>query len=105
MKFELKDYNAISQDAGYEEEQSDMLISDSMENENTGLSALMEFVIFLFAIGAWISMYIIVAVMAQKRHRSVVIWVLLSMIASPLLIIFILFFVGSDNRHIGQYGK
>lgn len=38
--------------------------------------------------------------MAQKRHRSVAVWVLLSIIASPILIVIILLVIGNDENYI-----
>ena len=48
-------------------------------------------------------MYILVAVMAQKRNRSVVIWVFLSLIATPLLMILILLVIGKNEDYVGQH--
>ena len=60
-------------------------------------------VVVLFVIGLSVGLYVLVAVMAKSRNRSVVLWVLLSIIASPLLIIIILLVVGDDNKHIDNY--
>ena len=57
----------------------------------------------LFVIGLSVGLYVLVAVMAKNRNRNVVLWVLLSIVASPLLIIIILFVVGEDNKHIDNY--
>lgn len=40
-----------------------------------------------------------VAVMAQKRNRNVVIWILLSLIATPLLMIIILLAIGENKDY------
>ena len=52
------------------------------------------------AITLVIGLYVLVAIMAKKRHREVAIWVLLSIIASPILIIIILLCIGDDERYI-----
>jgi hypothetical protein len=69
----------------------------------------MEGVLLLFIILAVIAviilaigLYVLVAVMAKKRHRDVAIWVLLSIIASPILIIIILLCIGDDEKYISQ---
>jgi hypothetical protein len=106
INFELKDYNSTIEHNS-DDELSDVLGSYSYDREDRGLSdltaSLVGLLIILFIVGAWIGMYIIVAVMAQRRNRSVVIWVLLSMIASPLLMIIILLVVGNDNRNNRHY--
>jgi hypothetical protein len=69
----------------------------------------MEGVLLLFIILAVIAviilaigLYVLVAVMAKKRHRDVAVWVLLSIIASPILIIIILLCIGDDEKYISQ---
>ena len=57
------------------------------------------------AIALVIGLYVLVAIMAKNRHREVAIWVLLSIIASPILIIIILLCIGDDERYISQYNK
>ena len=76
--------------------------ADSMDvDEDFGVAAgysmgaiAFAIVLVLFIIGISIGMYVLVAVMAQKRNRSAVIWLLLSFIATPLLIIVILLCIG-----------
>ena len=53
----------------------------------------------LFFIGISVGLYVLLAVMAQNRHRSVVAWILLSLIATPLLMIIILFFLGDNGDY------
>ena len=64
---------------------------------DTGLIVLMLFIVF-FAIALSVGLYVLVAVMAQRRNRSVVAWILVSLIATPLLSIIILLFIGNDNN-------
>ena len=45
----------------------------------------------------------LVAVMAQKRNRSVVVWVLLSLLATPLLMIVILLAIGKNENYIENH--
>ena len=49
-----------------------------------------------------ICLYVLVAVMAKNRHREVALWVLLSILASPIIIIIILLCIGDDERYISQ---
>ena len=41
--------------------------------------------------------YVIVAMMARKRNRSIALWILFSMLGTPWLMILILFCIGKDN--------
>ena len=105
----MKGYNtAITQDKE-DEDLSVILNPYSDEGEESGMSdftgTLVGLLIILFVVGAWIGMYIIVAVMAQRRNRSVVMWVLLSMIASPLLMMIILLVVGKDNNRFDRFDR
>ena len=45
----------------------------------------------------------LVAVMAQKRNRSVVVWVLLSLLATPLLMIVVLLAIGKNENYIENH--
>jgi hypothetical protein len=40
--------------------------------------------------------------MAQHRNRSVVVWILLSLLATPLLMAIILLVVGNNDRYLNQ---
>ena len=42
---------------------------------------------------------VLVALMAQKRNRNVAVWILLSLLATPLLMIIILLCIGKDESH------
>ena len=104
--FELKDYNSDIQDS---DDVDDYRIYDN-DNDSHYSSSKYDFfymiiaiVAVLFIIGLSVGLYILVAVMAKNRNRSVVLWVLLSMVASPLLIIIILLVVGDDNKHMDNY--
>ena len=44
-----------------------------------------------------------IAEMAQKRNRSVVVWVLLSLLATPLLMIIILLAIGKNEDYIENH--
>lgn len=68
-----------------------------------GFSSLFD-VFWLFAIlaailciGIAVGLYVLVAVMAQQRHRNVVVWILLSMLASPLIMVIILLCIGDSQ--------
>ena len=107
IKFQLKDYNV-------EEEVVRESIDDNpfstydydRSSGNEGLYIIIAIVGVLFVIGITVGLYVLVAVMAQKRNRSVVVWVLLSLMATPLLMIIILLAIGKNENYIeNQYDR
>lgn len=106
IKFELKDYNAELEEI---DDADDYSIYDNDDeshyssSKSESLYIIIAIVVALFIIGLSVGLYVLVAVMAKNRNRSVVLWVLLSIVASPLLIIIILLVVGDDNKHIDDY--
>lgn len=98
IKFQLKDYNV--------EGEAEELNSSPIRGRNTnslegqdGFYLIIAISILLFFIGISIGLYVMVAVMAQKRNRNVVIWILLSLIATPLLMIIILLAIGENKGY------
>ena len=90
IKFELKGYNTSSADK-------------TLENLNSIESyILIPVVIFvaLLGLGLSVGLYVLVAVMANKRNRNVALWVLISIIAIPLLAIIILLCIGKDYSQV-----
>lgn len=98
IKFQLKDYNVEGE---AEELNSSSLIrrrnTNSLEGQD-GFYLIIAISILLF-FGISIGLYVMVAVMAQKRNRNVVIWILLSLIATPLLMIIILLVIGENKDY------
>ena len=105
IKFQLKDYNV-------EEEVVRESIDDNpfstydydRSSGNEGLYIIIIAIVgVLFVIGITVGLYVLVAVMAQKRNRSVVVWVLLSLLATPLLMIIILLAIGKNENYIENH--
>ena len=94
IKFELKGYN-LSQEA-FGEAEAIYTSSDSV-GKNDWLYGVGAILVVLLFLGIWIGMYVLVAVMAKQRRRSAAIWVLLSIIATPLLMVFILLCIGKAS--------
>lgn len=99
IKFTLKDYNVKSADK--KNSVSKLPSNDLSDEEDSsdfiyGIIGLLAVLVF---ISICIGSYVLVAVMAQKRNRSVVAWVLLSIIATPLLMVIILLCIGSNNKN------
>lgn len=103
ISFELKDYNVT--ETTEEIADDDLYSFDRDTTEPSPTFYIVMLLVGLFIIGAWIGLYILVAVMAKKRNRNVALWVLLSIIASPLLIVIILLAVGDDNSRIDNYER
>lgn len=60
-------------------------------------------IVILAILGMVVGMYVLVAIMAQRRNRNPAIWVLLSFIGTPFLICIILLAIGK-NRMPGTMG-
>ena len=104
IRFELKDYNGIIDDDA--DDDADVAISDVMRSYKDVSEGIMSsllkisiavFLFGLFAIGVWVGLYVLVAVMAQKRHRSAVLWIILSILSTPILAIILLLVLGTDD--------
>ena len=98
LRFELNDYKitepklSASGSSAQEETASDTAAGEN--NENHGIAAIVLLVILLICFGVYIGMYVLVGVMAKKRHRSVFLWVTLSFIMTPLTVCIILLAIG-----------
>ena len=94
VAFELKDYN-------FEDDQQE----DVEYGRGECLSPLAIIIpiillaIFLFAIA--IGLYVLAGIMAKRRHRSVALWVIISLFTTPILAIIILLCVGDSDE--GDY--
>ena len=99
LRYELKDYNTpevVEANNTFTSDDLNRGKSDAMFS----IIALMIVVVFL---GIYVGSYVLVAVMAQRRNRNPIIWLLLSFIATPLLICIILLAIGTieclDTNH------
>ena len=90
IRFELTGYNIKSpKDNGKRAEKS-LETDDFIDRMGPILGLSMA----IFALGIVFGLYVIVVVMANKRHRNAVLWIILSFITTPLLVIFILLIIG-----------
>lgn len=93
LRYELKDFNAKTDDTttfgGVD-------IKNRSNNEAT--FSIIIILMLLLVLGIYAGMYVLVAVMAQKRGRNPVLWLLLSFIITPLLVCIILLALGYSNR-------
>ena len=85
IKFQLKDYNVKEE-----------IVENGNQEGRYGSTNI----IALLFISITIGLYVVVAVMAQKRNRNVVVWVLLSLFATPLLMIITLLVIGDNKNNI-----
>ena len=103
--FKLKGYNApvIKSPAGKstaEEDRDSITLSDT-ESEITGTTVAVIGIIFI--VGIYFGWYVLVAVMAKHRNRNAALWVLLSLIGTPLLMMIILLCIGKDESASARY--
>ena len=108
IRFQLKDYHVAEEKTASIEERiesideiplGEYIFGRSDDNGNGGgaLFSVATAVILLPFFGIVIGFFILVAVMAWKRHRSVFGWLLLSLIIMPLMAIIILLVIGPKN--------
>ena len=105
INFKLTGYNNDLSSAinTYTDEDDDYSFSryDTTSDSNNGPSGamiLMMIAIVVVVIGFIIGMYVLVAVMAQKRNRNVVVWILLSIVTTPILMAIILLVIGNEKN-------
>ena len=103
--FKLKGYNApaIKNPAGKstaEEDRNSITLSDT-ESEIMGTTVAVIGIIFI--VGIYFGWYVLVAVMAKHRNRNAALWVLLSLIGTPLLMMIILLCIGKDESASARY--
>lgn len=96
IKYKLLGYNLED-----DEVESNNAFSDIF-NDDESVYVLAAIVLIIFILGIWIGIYVLVAVMANRRNRSAALWLLLSFIATPLLVIIILLCVGEADKG-GKY--
>lgn len=102
IKFELKGYNIdLSKNSEYSSYYSDFERDSEFENPYDSASHFIWLFVLLF-FGIWIGLYVLVAIMAKKRKRNVVVWVLLSLVLTPLLTSLILLAIGNDDLARGN---
>ena len=97
LRFEFKDYN-ISEKISHQAVLDEQIKNDSTKRSTNFFASSLMIILLLVILGIYVGMYVLVAVMAQKRNRNPVIWLLLSFIASPFLICLILLIIGYSNR-------
>lgn len=111
ISFELKDFNrveTVEEADGVESDYSISSYKDSSkkDDEPSALVKLLFLGAILMIIGFIIGMYVLVAVMAQRRNRNVVVWILLSIVTTPILMAIILLVIGDAvNGNEDSYSK
>ena len=103
ISFELKDFNTVEPIEEVSEIESDYSLpsyNDSPKSDDgpSGAMILLFLAMILIFIGIAVGMYVLVAVLAQRRKRNVVIWLLLSLLATPLLMVIILLVIGDAEK-------
>lgn len=111
INFELKDFNKVETVEKADGVESDYSISSykdssKKDDEPSAEMILLGLAIILIILGFVVGMYVLVAVMAQKRKRNVVIWILLSIVTTPFLMAIILLVIGdADKDHNDSYTR
>ncbi len=104
IKYELKDFNVKSVEKK-KKHKSTFKDSDEVETSDAIAMVLM-LIVMIMMLGAVIGLYILVAVLAKKRNRNVVVWILLSIISTPLLMALVLLVIGkAEDSQNPDYNK
>lgn len=82
IRYKLKDYNISNTD------------EDAQQTADDTVSAIIGVIIILVIIAITIGIYVLVGVLAKRRNRSVLLWILLGLTTTPLLAIIILLCIG-----------
>lgn len=103
INFELKDFNKVETVEEADGVESDYSISSyndtsKKDDDPSAEMILLGLAIILIILGFVVGMYVLVAVMAQKRNRNVVVWILLSIVTTPILMAIILLVIGKENN-------
>lgn len=103
LRYELKAYNSHEVEnsesiiaSGYDDRTDE--IDETNETNNDAILPIVFLFVILIFLGIYVGIYVLVAVMAQRRNRNPVIWLLLSFIATPLLICIILLAIGKNRN-------
>ena len=75
-------------------------VQDPVSSLLGGTFALATLIIFDVLYFIW---YIFVAIMARNRNRNVALWILFSLLGTPLLMMLILFCIGKDKSEDKRY--
>lgn len=90
VSFELKDYN-------FEVDQQEEAEYKGWEFFSPPAIIILSILLVIFAFGIGIGLYVLVGIMAKRRHRDVALWVILSFFTTPILAIIILLCVGDSD--------
>ena len=101
IRYKLKDYNI----ANANKDTLQVADEDTVETEESGLPSIIlpslnmlttpiGITIILTIIAITIGIYVLVGVLAKRRNRSVLLWILLGLTTTPLLAIIILLCIG-----------
>lgn len=95
IKFQLKDYNIKPKNKSTN---TNISKNNSNLDKNDDFAMIIAFIAIVAVISLCIGMYVLVAIMAKKRNRSVALWTLISLLTTPILMIIILLCVGKNEN-------
>ena len=99
IRFRLLGYNLPQESISEEVEMGRTTTRHNGAEDGNPFWGLFSLFFMLLILGACIGIFVLVAVMAKQRGRSVVLWLILSIFATPILAIILLLCLGrSDGR-------
>lgn len=107
VKYELTGYNGkeltvpVNEALSTPEPDRTSDVSSGCDNETGALASasLIMLVVLFIVFGIYVGMYVLVAVMAQRRRRNPALWLILSFLATPLLVCLLLLIVGKADAY------
>ncbi len=101
VRFELKGYSSVGDEASTSSGAGPAYGEDDDEPGVSHGGNIMPVVtvlgVFLLILGIYVGLYVCVGIMAQRRGRSVPLWLIVSFFFTPLLAMVILLFVGDGQ--------
>lgn len=104
IKYKLVSYNSAKETTKSVVKDSDRFYSDYSEgaydNESRGgwFALLFSFLAIVLILVVIVGLYVLVASMARSRHRSVALWIIVSLVGSPFLAMIILAIIGDSDE-------
>lgn len=103
VSFELNDYNF--EDASKENVEDEEDVEYGRGECLSPLAIILPIILLVvFILVISIGLYVLAGIMAKRRHRSVALWVIISILTTPILAIIILLCVG-DSDEYNHYDK
>lgn len=97
IKFELLGYNKPKVSAKKSEVESGGVSQSIIDGGKDVLNIIFYPLVIALIFAVYVGVYVVVALMAKARNRSVLFWVIASFIGTPFIVMIILWFIGNAD--------